>query len=182
MKRIFTTIAVFLLAMCISTTGFAHSHLSGSNPADGDVITEPLSEIVLEFDGTIEQGSFMDVTTTDGKDVELQELIIDEGTLTGTAAEPLINGEYQVTWNIISADGHPLEGEFSFTVNSTVPESEEEAIEEPVETEKTEVDDKTETAEQTMDDEESSSMTTILIVILVVIVIAGFILLMKRKK
>jgi copper resistance protein C len=182
LKRIFITAAVFLFAMCISTTAFAHSHLSGSNPADGDVITEPLSEIVLEFDGTIEQGSFMDVTTTDGKDVEIEELIIDDGTLTGTVAEPLPNGEFQVNWNIISADGHPLEGEFSFTVNTTVPESEEEAIEDPVEQEKTEIDDTTETAEQTMDDEESSSMTTILIVILVVIVIVGFILLIKRKK
>ncbi|WP_068674017.1 copper resistance protein CopC [Oceanobacillus sp. Castelsardo] len=182
MKRIFTTVAVFLFAMCISTTVFAHSHLSGSNPADGDIITEPLSEIVLEFDGAIEQGSFMDVTTTDGKDVELQELMIDEGTLTGTVVEPLTNGEYQVNWNIISADGHPLEGEFSFTVNSAVPESEEEVSEAPVETEKTEIGDTTETAEQTTDDEESSSMTTILIVILIVIVIVGFIFLIKRKK
>ncbi|KKE79299.1 hypothetical protein AFL42_05885 [Oceanobacillus caeni] len=168
--------------MCISTTVFAHSHLSESNPTDGDVLSEPLSEIVLEFDGDIEQGSFMDVTTTDGKDVELEEIIINESTLTGTVAEPLTNGDFQVNWNIISADGHPMEGEFSFTVDSEVPESREEVTEDPVETEETEVGDATETAEQTTDDEESSSMTTILIVILVVIVIVGFILLIKRKK
>ncbi|PZD86814.1 copper resistance protein CopC [Bacilli bacterium] len=182
LKRIFTTVAVFLCAMCISTTVFAHSHLSESNPTDGDVLSEPLSEIVLEFDGDIEQGSFMDVTTTDGKDVELEEIIINESTLTGTVAEPLTNGDFQVNWNIISADGHPMEGEFSFTVDSEVPESREEVTEDPVETEETEVGDATETAEQTTDDEESSSMTTILIVILVVIVIVGFILLIKRKK
>ena len=67
MKRIFTAAAAILLAMSISTSAFAHSHLSGTNPADGEVVTEPLQEIVLEFDGEIEQGSFIDVTTTSGE-------------------------------------------------------------------------------------------------------------------
>lgn len=96
MKRIFTAVAATFLATSISTNAFAHSHLGGSNPADGDVVTEPLNEIVLEFDGQIEQGSFIDVTTTEGQAVELQEIIIGEGTLTGTVAEPLPNDEYQV--------------------------------------------------------------------------------------
>ena len=185
MKRIFTAVAAVLLAMSISTSAFAHSHIGGSNPADGDVVTEPLKEIVLEFDGQIEQGSFIDVTTTEGQAIELQEIIIGEGTLTGTVAEPLPNDEYQVNWSIISADGHPLEGEFSFTVNAPVPESVEEVTEEPSET--------TESAEQSTEDQEaaasadevekeSSSMTVILIVLLVVIVAGGFFLLTKRKK
>jgi copper resistance protein C len=185
LKRLFTVVAAALLATSISTSAFAHSHLGGSNPADGDVVTEPLNEIVLEFDGQIEQGSFIDVTTTEGQAVELQEIIIGEGTLTGTVAEPLPNDEYQVNWSIISTDGHPLEGEFSFTVNAAVPESVEEVTEEPSET--------TESAEQSTEDpksatsaneveKESSSMTVVLIVLLVVIVIGGFFLLTKRKK
>ncbi|MEH7125968.1 copper resistance protein CopC [Bacillus sp. JJ1532] len=184
MKRIFTAAAV-LLAMSISTSAFAHSHIGGSNPADGDVVTEPLKEIVLEFDGKIEQGSFIDVKTEEGKAIELQDIIIGDGTLTGTVAEPLPNDEYQVNWSIISADGHPLEGEFSFTVNAPVPESVEEVTKEPSET--------TESAEQSTENQEkaasadevekeSSSMTAILIVLLVIIVAGGFFLLTKRKK
>lgn len=185
LKRMFTAVAAALLATSISTSAFAHSHLGGSNPADGDVVTEPLKEIVLEFDGQIEQGSFIDVTTTEGQAVELQDIIIGEGTLTGTVAEPLPNDEYQVNWSIISADGHPLEGEFAFTVNAEVPESVEDVTEESSET--------TESAEQSSEDQEvaaaedevekeSSSMTVILIVLLVVIVAGGFFLLTKRKK
>jgi methionine-rich copper-binding protein CopC len=182
LKRIFIAAAVVLLAMSISTNAFAHSHLGGSNPADGDVVTEPLHEIVLEFDGKIEQGSFIDVKTTEGQAVELQEMIIGEGTLTGTVAKALPNDEYQVNWSIISEDGHPLEGEFSFTVNAAVPESVEEVTEEPAET--------TDSAEQLTEDQESanevekesSSMTVILIVLLVVIVLGGFFFLTKRKK
>lgn len=185
LKRMFTVTAAILLTMSISTSAFAHSHLEGSNPADGDIVTEPLNEIVLEFDGQIEQGSFIDVQTTKGQAIELQEIIIGDGILTGTVAEPLPNDEYQVNWSIISADGHPLEGEFSFTVNASVPESVEEVTEEPSET--------TESAEQSTEDQEnvatadevgkeSSSMTVILIVLLIVIVAGGFFLLTKRKK
>jgi LPXTG-motif cell wall-anchored protein len=186
LKRIFIAAVVALLSISISTSAFAHSHLSGTNPADGEVVTEPVKEITLEFDGEIEQGSFIDVTTTSGKKIEVQDIVIGEGKLTGTMAEPLPNDEYKVNWSIISVDGHPLEGEFKFAVNAPVSESvEEEVTEEPSET--------NETAEQSTDvqdneasadevESESSSMTVILIVLLAVIVAGGLFFLTKRKK
>ncbi|WP_170289803.1 copper resistance CopC family protein [Cytobacillus depressus] len=188
MKRIFTAAAVaVLLALSISTSAFAHSHLEGSNPADGDIVTEPLKEIVLEFDGKIEQGSYIDVKTTEGKEIQLQEITIGEGTLTGTVAEPLPNDEYQVNWSIISADGHPIEGEFSFTVNAPVPESVEEGTEKPSETtespkQSAEDQEKVASVDEVQKESSSSSMTVILIVLLVIIVAGGFFLLTKRKK
>ena len=123
MKRLFSAVAAILLAMSISTSAFAHSHVSGTNPADGEVVTEPLQEITIEFDGGIEQGSFIDVTTTSGEEIDVQDIIIGDGVLTGTLAEPLQNDVYQVNWSIISADGHPLEGEFAFTVELPVSET-----------------------------------------------------------
>ena len=39
-----------------------------------------------------------------------------------TFLQPLENGDYKVEWNIIGADGHPIEGEFSFSVNVPVTE------------------------------------------------------------
>jgi len=48
--------------------------------------------------------------------------------VTGSLATSLENGEYLVNWNIIGADGHSVDGEFSFTVNVSasemIPESE----------------------------------------------------------
>ncbi|WP_170140816.1 copper resistance CopC family protein [Oceanobacillus arenosus] len=188
MKRIFIAAAAFLLVTCFAAPAFAHSHLHGSNPADGDVVTEPLNEIVLEFDGQIEEGSFIDITTTEGQAVELQDTIIGEGTLTGTVAEPLANDEYQVNWSIISTDGHPMEGEFSFMVDAPAAEFDEEAAN----SSETDVnEDSTDSADQvaesgetanSAEEESSSSMTVILIVVLVVIVIAGIFFISKRKK
>ena len=51
MKGIFTAAAAVLLALSISNSVLAHSHLGGSNPADGDIVSEPLNEIRLEFEG-----------------------------------------------------------------------------------------------------------------------------------
>ncbi|KOS67795.1 hypothetical protein AEA09_03970 [Lysinibacillus contaminans] len=181
MKHIFTAAAAALLVMSLSNSAFAHSHLGGSNPADGDVITEPLNEIVLNFDGQIEQGSFIDVTTTSGQAIELQEIIIGEGTLTGTIAEPLPNNEYQVNWSIISTDGHPLEGDFSFTVNVPVSESVEKETEEPSEV--TNTVEETKEAASADEEKDSSSFTTIILILLLVIIVAGgFFFFTKRKK
>ncbi|WHT49704.1 copper resistance protein CopC [Sporosarcina thermotolerans] len=187
MKHILTAATALLLAMTISPSAFAHSHLSGTNPADGEVVTEPLQEIVLEFDGEIEQGSFIDVTTTSGEAIEVQDIIIGEGTLTATVAEPFPNDDYQVNWSIISVDGHPLEGEFSFKVNAPVSGTvEEEVTEEPAETtesaEETTEEQESGAAADEVEEKESPSMTVILLVLLVVIVAGGFFLLTKRKK
>ncbi|MBP2080079.1 copper resistance protein CopC [Oceanobacillus polygoni] len=194
MKRIFSAAIAALLVTCFSTSAFAHSHIQESNPADGDVVTEPLEEIVLEFDGGIEQGSFIEVTTTAGEAVEVQDIEIGDGTLTGTVAEPLANDEYHVNWSIISADGHPLEGEFTFTVDAEVPEAveeeestESEAVEdeesgEQAETETVENDAATDSAEQINEGEESSSTMIMVIIGLAILAIVGYILLMKRKR
>ncbi|WP_249869575.1 copper resistance CopC family protein [Oceanobacillus saliphilus] len=183
MKRIVSVAIVVLVMTCFSTSAFAHSHFQESNPADGEVVTEPLYEIVLEFDGQIEQGSFIEVTTAAEEAVEVQDIIIGEGTLTGTFAEPLANDDYHVYWSIISADGHPLEGEFSFTVDAEVPEAGQEETEEPSETETVEEEAPTESAEQLdAEEEESSSMMVIVFIALAIIVIVGFFLLSKRKK
>lgn len=183
MKRFFIALIAFLFVTSISNNAFAHSHLESSNPADGEVVTEALNEIVLDFDGGIEQGSFLEVTTTDGQAVELQDTLIDEDKLTAVAAETLANGEYQVTWSVISADGHSLDGEFSFTVDAP----------EMVEEEVTEEDSGTETSEQSVDNEEldstetsdekeSSSLTIVFVVLAIVLVAGGLIYFTKRKK
>lgn len=186
--------AAALLTISISSSAFAHTHLTGTNPTDGEEITTTLNEIVLEFDGNVEQGSFIDITTTSGQAVEIQDIIIGEGTLTGTVAEALPNDEYQVNWGIISEDGHPLEGVFSFTVNAPVPDVAEEAAEPIVEEPPMEaVEETTETTEQqsaqeqeaaTVDDvdEEKSSSSTVLYIVLLVVIVAGVIFFFTKRK
>lgn len=100
----------------------AHSELIASTPGDGEEVEEAPAEIVLEFNETIEEiGSEMVVTGPDGEEVNAGD---------GEASGPLFSqelveerpaGEYAVQWRVVSADGHPVSGEFTFTSVTDVP-------------------------------------------------------------
>ena len=171
------------LTMMFSMQAFAHSYLSGSQPTDGEVKTEPVQEITLNFDGKIMEGSFLDITTINGDTIEVTNIEIGDGYLTGTVAEPLPNNDYKVKWNIISADGHPLEGTFSFTVNAPmVTEPKEEANEE----QKTEAnsvgEDNISNEIEQVDEEGSNSLIFVVLAIAAIVLIASLAFVLKRKK
>ena len=118
MKQWISLLAALLVSFSLcSTTSFAHSYLEGSTPEDGETITTELTEIELKFDGKIEIGSAIELKGKVGGNVPVEDIIIGDGTLTGTVAAPLANDKYEVSYSIISADGHPIEGDFDFEVD-----------------------------------------------------------------
>jgi copper resistance protein C len=170
MKKIVSFVAVAFLVGSISVNTFAHSHLADSNPKDGEVITNSIQEIKLDFDGKIMQGSYIEVTSTEGASFEVDTIEIGEGQLMATLANPLPNGEYKVDWSIISADGHPLEGAYSFTVNVPVSNT-------TTPTENTEIKD----GQFTDTTENSNIFMYVVIGVAVVILVIGGILLRRKK-
>lgn len=179
MKKWLAVASMSFLALTYATTVFAHSHLGASNPADGDIVTEPLQEITLTFDGQIEIGSYIDLQAAAGEPVEVEEIKIGDGSLIGTFTEALPNDDYTVNWSIISADGHPLEGTFSFTVNAPIAEAIEEndVIEAPVAVEEP----ASEPATNEQAEDTSSLPLGIIIAVAVIIVGAGFFLARRKK-
>ncbi|HEY7225178.1 MAG TPA: copper resistance CopC family protein [Micromonosporaceae bacterium] len=99
----------------------AHSALLGTDPADGAVVTAPIGEVVLTFNELVHQQFSTIVVTGPGGasygDGPLQ--VID--TKVHQPVWPLHSGTYRVAWRVISADGHPVSGEFGFQV--TLPPS-----------------------------------------------------------
>ena len=55
MKKVVLFLLFFL--SLTSSAVFAHTALESANPAEGDVVTEELQEMVLEFNTDLEQGS-----------------------------------------------------------------------------------------------------------------------------
>ena len=184
MKKIFAVVTALTLTMMFSMQAFAHSYLSGSNPTDGEVKTEHVQAITLNFAGKIMEGSFLEIATTNGEAIKVSNIEIGEGYLTGTVAEPLANNDYTVNWSIISADGHPLEGTFSFTVNApieTEPSEEEEADEEQSNsTEENDV--ANETANVDASEEQSNTFIFVILAIAAFVLVVGLVFVLKRKK
>ena len=98
--------------------------------------------------------------------------------------------DYKVEWKIIGADGHPIDGEFSFSVNAPNTEAPaEEQIEPQEETQpqpnvvEKEVDTVTETKDKEIPQNKMPSYVIPSIIgVLIVIVVVSFLLIMKRKK
>lgn len=136
-------ILAILFALSLPTAAMAHSHMESSVPEDGATVTEPLEEVTLTFSAGIEEGSTITLTGADGE-VGFEEISIDGTDLIGTLAGPLPDGEWTLGWNVISEDGHPIEGEITFESAAGIQADgaeEEEAVSE----------------EQTTDEEEAGS-------------------------
>ncbi len=178
MTRIILAVLAALFTFGLGSNTYAHSHLSTSTPVDGEIVSEPLSAITLTFDGRIEQGSFLEITSAEGIVVELADLQIGKGMLTGTVAQPLINGDYDVNWSIISADGHPIEGVFSFTMN--VPITEDQVEDNDVAKDESLAEQDT-SVQNEVNEESSLFLMTLLILVALLVIVAGVIFFVKRK-
>lgn len=176
---LFSILAALLLFV---PNAAAHTYISETTPQDGSTVTENVQQVVLTFEGKIEEGSTFKVIAADGTAYTPQSITLEDGVLTGTFEPALPNETYTVKWDTISQDGHPLSGEFGFTVNAPVVEqSTENAEEESAEQETTE---SVETIQQVNDADAEKSTSPLLLVggLLVIIIIVSFITLAKRKK
>jgi methionine-rich copper-binding protein CopC len=99
-----------------ATSAIAHSPLGRTTPADEAVITEMPAEIVMNFKGDIRLTRVaITHADTQRKDIDLGE----QTTFTQKFALPMHDmgaGAYVIEWRGLGADGHAMNGTFSFTV------------------------------------------------------------------
>ncbi|MFJ5622600.1 copper resistance protein CopC [Peribacillus loiseleuriae] len=181
-KLLFMLICMFIT---IPTMASAHTHLSSSNPKEGQIVTEELKEITLDYTGTIEKLSTMKLLK-DGVELPLSQILVQDKQLVGTLSAPLENGSYIIEWNIVGEDGHPITGKISFTVQIEQVNEEKETAQPKVEENKQENEqqDKVEpqTENQTVDQPSTNTVTTIITVLLFAILVLGLVLLFKKKR
>lgn len=98
----------------------AHNVVVGTSPAAGSTVTEPPDSVDVTFDDVVldlsAEGSSTVITVTDADGTDyatgcptMQDRTVSVPVALGEG------GEYTVDWRIVSADGHPTSGEFSFT-------------------------------------------------------------------
>lgn len=175
---LFSILAALLLFV---PNAAAHTYISETIPQDGSTVTENVQQVVLTFEGKIEEGSTFKVIAADGTAYTPQSITLVDGVLTGTFEPALANETYTVKWDTISQDGHPLSGEFGFTVNASV---EEQVIEKEEESTEQEVAPSVETTQKANDEDAEKSTSPLLLVggLLVIIIIVSIVALAKRKK
>lgn len=110
--------AVVFTVLGIPQTAWAHNGLVSTSPGDGTTVSEPPESIVLTFtEPAIKTGTKVLVTGPDGAVAAGAPELIDN-TVEQALQPELPAGEYTVEWRVTSADGHPINGEFSFRVRT----------------------------------------------------------------
>jgi copper resistance protein C len=123
-RRAVAVVAVALGGAVVpATPAFAHSQLQRTAPANGAVVTSPIDTVTLTFNETV-RGDFTTVVVNGPGGVSYSDghvRVVDDNVF--QAVYPMRSGAYTVAWRAISADGHPVEGQFGFRV--TLPPGEE---------------------------------------------------------
>ena len=112
--------ALTALVALPATSALAHSQLDSSTPAANSVIDTAPPQIVLDFNEGI-QASLSDVRLYDEKGKQVKTSSPARGvddSIVLTQVPALQPGLYAVIWRIISADGHPVDGAFSFQIGT----------------------------------------------------------------
>ena len=93
----------------------AHSQLTGAEPEEGATVVAP-KEVVLTFNEELLQlGTTLTLTDATGHVSELTPGYPEPHVVAAELAD-LPPGPTTVTWRVVSADGHPIEGVLTFEV------------------------------------------------------------------
>ena len=128
----------------------------------------------MEFNTEIETTSTVKVFNENKEEIIVGNTQVSDNVMTGGFMSPLDNGTYTVEWKIIGADGHPIQGTYSFMVNQDELEDPA-ASEEPQESPVAPMDESVvKPIEQAIEDSSKIASNDVLVVILVVLfTIAG---------
>jgi methionine-rich copper-binding protein CopC len=126
-RTAFAAVAVATVAaLAAAAPASAHDTIVSSSPAADSQLTTAPTEVVLTFSNNLisldeNSGTAMTVADESGEDWVAGEPAITADSVTVPLAEGMPNGAYTVTWQVVSSDGHPTSGEYSFSV--AVPEA-----------------------------------------------------------
>ncbi|CAB4562592.1 MAG: hypothetical protein F2559_00090 [Actinobacteria bacterium] len=115
------TVAV-LAGICLilsSPISFAHGQIVTSYPLMDSVSSPTPSQVWIEFDGELQliEGEVVNtlkVTDSTGLVVSSEEAVIEGAKISTQVSDQSVGGVFTVQYRIVSEDGHPVEGSYTF--------------------------------------------------------------------
>jgi methionine-rich copper-binding protein CopC len=108
-----------LLGVVVAGPAQAHASLLKEVPTDGSRLSSPPPEVSVTFTDDILVGTGqMQVLGPDGAQLPI-EPVTDGATLSTPFPGSVGPGAYTVIWRVTSADGHPISGSYTFTVQTS---------------------------------------------------------------
>ena len=112
------TLAV-LGSLLLASPAAAHAELVDIAPANGAQLTRPPTEVRMTFTESVNLvDNGIRLVNHVGATVRTPDPTVDGRTVTWPMPADLPEGPYVVTWRVVSTDGHPVSGAFSFGVGT----------------------------------------------------------------
>jgi len=113
----FGALSIVGMLTVAATQAQAHAQLVASVPEANAKVSAP-EEITLRFNEALEaRVSSFELKNADGDSLTVTlSAATDKMALVGVPEDSLSPGLYTINWTVAGADGHPMNGNFSFTV------------------------------------------------------------------
>jgi len=109
--------AAAALGVLWAAPAFAHALATGTEPASGDILDTPPDEVVVEFNEPVTPvDAATGVVAPDGDRVDTGIVETDDAAALVIGVDADQQGTYLVGYRVVSADGHPISGTFTFAV------------------------------------------------------------------
>jgi len=123
-KKILVLFAAVLLSLSSTSLAFAHGDVVSSSPAADSTLIAAPTKISIEFDGKLQsignaQVNSITVTDNHGQIISNPQSVVDGTKISNRLLLTDVTGLVSVHYRIVSEDGHPVEGDYSFTVGET---------------------------------------------------------------
>ncbi|WP_246256111.1 copper resistance CopC family protein, partial [Pseudarthrobacter oxydans] len=120
--RLAAVAALLLPAALTASPALAHDALSSTAPARDSVLTTAPETVSLTLTQPPTDSASLNlsvITVTDGAGATVSDGSVSvEGPTLSTKTAPGSPGTYTVQWRAVSSDGHPIEGTYTFTVQT----------------------------------------------------------------
>ncbi|GAB3870411.1 copper resistance CopC/CopD family protein [Terrabacter terrigena] len=118
-RLVLATLALAFSGIVLATPAWAHAELVSSTPANGTRLEAPPPSIQLTFTESVDLvDGGLRLLDGAGRTVSTSQPVATGHTVTWPMPSSLGKGAYVVTWRVVSSDGHPVDGAFTFGIGT----------------------------------------------------------------
>lgn len=120
-------IVAAVAVLAIATPASAHDQLVSSTPGDGEQLADAPTSVSMTFSGELlvldesAAGAVVLVVDESGTDWVDGPVTVSGSTVTAALRPDMPVAGYQVRWQVVSEDGHPISGVVPFTIGDAAP-------------------------------------------------------------
>ena len=121
MKRLILFLLISVFPFTFTQSAFAHAEIAKTSPIKNAILSQPPKSVWIEFGESLltldtKVVNTLTVTNSQGKRVDKSPTNVSGVRATTKIVGTLKQGTYLVTYRVVSEDGHPVTGSYSFSV------------------------------------------------------------------